>query len=193
MEATPGTSANVESERPGIWPGIGAIVLTVFGAVWLVGAAMDPRRPTVIAAIATVALGLLIVALVLVRAGARFGSTATAAERTAIRRRFALVNALQYGLVFLLVWAFSALGYTERIAAGIEAIVGLHFVALASTFRMRAYVATGLAMVAGALAGFAAATASSTMIACVSAGAVLWLSAIYILWRFRWLVVASRA
>lgn len=111
-------------------------------------------------------------------------------QRAGAFRRLLRAEACACGLVVMLclvTWRW------DWLAAGIALVVGLHFLPLARLFRFSPYYATGIAIVAGVVFD-AVRFEGVEMIGAVGAttGAVMWLTAIYILLNARCLPPSER-
>jgi hypothetical protein len=91
----------------------------------------------------------------------------TAGVRRTTGRRFGLVLALEWGGCAVIAVVLARTGHTEALPALIALIVGLHFLPLASLFRVPGYRVTGAVMCAVAVVG--------AVIAQLASAASLWM------------------
>lgn len=165
---------------------IGATFFAFFGGSWLVlGYFLAPWRSAI--ALPLVAIGTLLLAVAAVRV-VRKNRDAMAALRSApayrrMRRQFVAVNVAQWVGISVAVNVLNGLDLGQWIAPAIMLIVGLHFLPLARMFRHRPHYLTGAALIVTALiCPLAGRSDPWSAAACLAAGAILWLSA---LWSLR--------
>lgn len=164
---------------------IGSLVLTGFGALWLVLGirfllGFDWR----------VLFGLGLIALALVSGALRVWSAAqhltpgpSSGENVA-GPAFGIVTTVEFGLIFATVLVCRLAGRGELILPIIALIVGLHFIPLAAIFGVRIYYVTGIAIVLAVLASFFAPSEGLRQaVASLGCGSVLWLTSAFLLLR----------
>jgi hypothetical protein len=164
---------------------IGAIFVTIFGGMWLVGWSLLalPGSAGALAAIAVCALALLSIA------GSQFRRyrSALAVNKGSPQQRkiilwFNIVNATQWVLVIGGVSVLNMIGQTAWIVPFIMLIVGLHFLPLAHIFTAPHNYVVGTLLTAFALAyPFITPGGPQDPIGCLGAGLTLWGAAIYVL------------
>ena len=161
---------------------IGAIVFAVMGGIWLGVASLTTLDQPL-----TPLFGIVIVIGLLIAAGVRVlrahGSAMRKPEPGSPQARavrwFNIINGMQWTAVVLLILALNAIGHPEWIVPGVIAVVGLHFLPLASLFHYPPHAYTGAALLAIAVAEPAFASPSPNHpLAAVGTGLVLWLSAL---------------
>jgi hypothetical protein len=167
---------------------IGALVMTGFGAFWMVSGANALGLLTwemwLIIAILT---GLLCLgALRRLQAARRMPTAAATASQSqpiqTRRRRFGIVLAFEWVPIFLVVFILGRTGHPELILPAIAVIVGLHFIPLAILFDFPLYYWTGAAFVLVAVASFAIGhPALRQAITCLGCGLSLWLTSTVLL------------
>ena len=132
---------------------IGALVMTAFGAIWMISGAnalsLLNWEIWLIVAILTGLLGL--VALLRLQAARRIPKTpATASQSKSIqtlRRRFGIILAFEWVPILLVAFVFGRTGHPDFILPAIAVIVGLHFIPLARLFNSPLYYWTGIGFV----------------------------------------------
>lgn len=170
----------------------GAIVLTVFGAIW---GLQGPQVMIVITPVVSVAL--LIFGIITRRAVHRqlqeSGLSEEQPQGQQTARRFVLVVVIESLLIFVAVILLGHFKHPEYIAAVICLIVGLHFLPLASLFGVRLYALVGIALtLLGCIALLALLLGLTfgslwawSIIVGLSSAAILWLSSLAILIQVR--------
>ncbi len=99
-------------------------------------------------------------------------------QPAAVRIGFLITTALEVAGIVVAVFALSHWHMQQYIVAAIAVVVGLHFLPLAKIFRTPLYYATGLAMVAAAVAGAVILKDTQQIVCiCYSMGAILLLTA----------------
>ena len=161
---------------------IGAIALSIFGAVWLAAWCLNTpligKWPLlIIAAVAGTVIALAV--RMYRRNSAAYVVYRKSAEGMGSSIVLGLVNALQWALITLLA-ALLPESRAHWFVPGVILIVGVHFIPLAYALRYRPYLLTaatllGLAASASSLATFSPASP----LAALGTGAILWLTAIY--------------
>jgi hypothetical protein len=158
----------------------GAMFFAVFGAIWLVGWARSSGAGMAwIAAI--VLLGLLLLGAA--RQRYRRYAPALAQERQTPERQragrvFNIVNAAQWGAIFVLAFVLGRLGLGAWIIPMAIGVVGLHFLPLAYVFRNPPHYVTGAALIALAvLYPQLASGGPASPLGFLGAGLILWTSA----------------
>ncbi|MFZ0784937.1 MAG: hypothetical protein WA369_02425 [Candidatus Acidiferrales bacterium] len=160
------------------------MVSTAFGAAWLgLGlAAAGKFSFWVVIAFSASCLGLFAGSLSLIRLGRRLRSkNAARPERYAsVRKRFLWVVLAEVVACAAIAWGCSALKRFDLIALGIAAVVGLHFLPLARTFRAPVFYVTGSAIVIWCVVSWVLFRADKmdTSVA-IGTGAILWLAGGY--------------
>lgn len=158
---------------------IGAMFLSVFGGAWLaLWAYSDFRSPWLrIAAIALATVVLFGYASSVYR---RNKPALAALEGTPQHRRqsrwFNIINAVQWGAIFVLANVLSHFGLDRYIVPMIIVVVGLHFLPLASLFSYRPHYLTGALLIAWPLL-YAPSRGPGSDLGPLGAGIVLWCSA----------------
>jgi hypothetical protein len=167
---------------------IGALVMTAFGAIWMISSANAVSLLTwKMCPIVALPTGLLcLVAWQQLQAARRMPTaTATAPQSQSIqirRRRFGIVLAFEWVPIFLAAFILGRAGHPELILAAIAVIVGLHFIPLAMLFDFPLYYWTGGAFVLVAVASFAIGhPALRQAITCLGCGLSLWLTSAVLL------------
>lgn len=164
--------------------GIGAMVLIVFGTVWLTFWDLQSHAGiAALAVIATFGLGLL------VRAWLRYRRYAPALalvpdtpERRRAKRIFNIVNAIQWIFILGLGNVLAHHGLVAWVLPMAILVVGLHFLPLAHVFHNPPYYLTGLAMAAFAVAyPFIVEGGPGNPVGGLGAGLILWLTAAWTL------------
>lgn len=172
--------------------GVGALVFSFFGAVWL-GMGVWFAGHSAWAVAAVVALGL-VLALIAVRqirmhrAGFLPGDAAPelAAENEARNQAFYRVNRWQGQACFATVIGLNFAHLPHWIAPLIMLIVGCHFLPLAKAFKARSHYVTGWALIVTALVYPWLGTQGPTNpYGPMAAGVILWLSAAWACWAYR--------
>jgi len=169
---------------------IGALVMTAFGAIWMISGAHALSLLTwemwLIVAVLT---GLLcLVALQRLQAARRVPTTpATTSQSQSIqprRSRFGIVLTFEWVPIFLAAFILGRMGHTELILPAIAVVVGLHFIPLAMLFDFPLYYWTGGTFVLVAVASFAIGDpALRQAITCLGCGLSLWLTSAVLLFR----------
>lgn len=162
---------------------IGALVMTAFGAIWMItGANALSILNWEIWLIVAIVTGLLcLVALRQLQAARRIPKTpATASQAKSIqtrRRRFGIILAFEWVPILLVAFVLGRLGHPDFILPAIAVIVGLHFIPLARLFDFPLYYWTGSSFVLVAVASFAIDhLALRQAITCLGCGLALWLT-----------------
>lgn len=162
---------------------IGALVMTAFGAIWMItGANALSILNWEIWLIVAIVTGLLcLVALRQLQAARRIPKTpATASQAKSVqtrRRRFGIILAFEWVPILLVAFVLGRLGHPDFILPAIAVIVGLHFIPLARLFDFPLYYWTGSSFVLVAVASFAIDhLALRQAITCLGCGLALWLT-----------------
>lgn len=158
---------------------IGAMFFAGFGAVWLALWAYTEFRPPWLAltAIAVVTALLLVQAYRTYQFHKRaFEQVAETPESKRQNARFNYINAGQWIAIFVVANILSRTGHGQYILPAIIAIVGLHFLPLASLFAYAPHYLTGAALLVWTLAYTLFAGPASSL-GPLGAGIVLWCSA----------------
>jgi MFS family permease len=169
---------------------IGALVMTAFGAIWMIsGATALSLLNWEIWLIVAILTGLLCVAALLeLQAARRIPTTpATASQSKSIqtrRRRFGIVLAFEWVPIFLVAFVLGRIGHPDFILPAIAVIVGLHFIPLARLFNCPLYYWTGISFVLVAIGSFAIdPLAIRQAITCLGCGLALWLTTAVLVFR----------
>lgn len=178
---------------------IGVLVISIFGALWLLlGLAAREwlSLPTVLALAA--GLGALVVAaLVLQRraTAALPGEAVDPEEQRRIGRTFGRVNAIQWAAIIFIAVALGRFHLDAYTPAAVTVVVGLHFFPLARLFRHPQHHLTGALLVAwGAICPLLLPRETLQSTTAFGTGALLWVSAAITLGRaFRQLSPAPPA
>lgn len=167
---------------------IGNLFLGCFGMVWIVLGLTAAERinPLVLTLLSVFLVAIVISSVYIMRRthGSLDRSQANRIERKKINRQFALVNLLQWSLIFAAVFGLPRLGLTRWIVPAIVLIVGMHFFPLAKLFKARMHYVVGAIAVAWAILYpllFSAGKGDS--IGAIGMGAILWVSAAFACWR----------
>jgi hypothetical protein len=179
---------------------LAALIMTIFGFIWLgwgfsasaaftdfsANAALPATRWILFYVVTLVLLGVSIQAL---RKGkSRMKAVSTQPDEFWARtgRRFRTVSLLEgagCGIVVLLAVVFHRM---DLLAAGISIVVGIHFLPLARLMHFPPYYAAGIAIILCDLLSVALLRQGAiTFYAGVATGAILWIMAIYALFRSR--------
>ncbi len=152
----------------------GAVILSFFGAAWLVVGLIESRRASP-AAISVVCLGALLIAGV-ARVQLRRRPLDTNGSPFGFRA-YAIINAIQWALIFATAAVLPAAGYRDWVVPVSIAIVGLHFLPLARIFD-KLYYATGLSLILLAVIyPFVSALGPRSPAGLFGAGLLLWANA----------------
>ncbi|HUI84146.1 MAG TPA: hypothetical protein VL240_07980 [Candidatus Binatia bacterium] len=164
--------------------GIGALLLTFFGCVWLgLGLASLTMNPLWLAvALALLAVALLVPSFGIFRMGYEAAHRAgpMTEEQKRVQRRmgraFGIIFAAEGLLIFVAVNVLNNLHREQYVLTAIAAIVGLHFLPLARLYRFPLYYAVGVLMVLDGFASLALPAPGRNTTLALSVGAVLWLT-----------------
>lgn len=170
------------------------LVMTGFGTLWwLAGAMVLPQDVNLGAAVAGVAIGVTLIAVVWRRLSAE-GEQARF-ERNA--RAFTVVNIGQGVGIALVIVVANVLDAAAWIPALIAIVVGVHFLPLARLFAAPEYrwvaallIATGLA--GGLMAGAGSADDTVLRVVGLACAVVLWGSVVWTLWERRFVGLRQR-
>jgi hypothetical protein len=191
-------SGLVDPSQPGVSVfglAMAALIMTVFGFVWLGwGFSVDRaftdfstnRSAPAIRWITFYVsfLALLGTSIQVLRKGRKAFPARGGSFRAGFRKRFRLISLAEgvgCGIVVFLALAFHRL---DLLAAAIGVVVGLHFLPLGQLFRFPAYYAAGVAIVASNLLSLILLHHDAiTLAAGIATGSVLWITALYALWR----------
>jgi len=170
--------------------GRGTMVCAFFGAAWLgVGlAAAGKFSLGAIIAFSICCLALFAGSLFLIRRGSRLrAKTPTHPERYAtVRRQFLRIVIAEVVVCAAIAWACGSLHRGDLIPVGIAAVVGLHLLPLARTFRAPAYYFTGSAIAIWCALSWALFRGDKMDISVgIGTGAIFWLTGAYALARSR--------
>ncbi len=166
---------------------MGAMFFSAFGGVWLGVWANDEFAGSVSALLIVAALTAALFA-VSYRTYQANASALKAVENTPESRqksrRFNLVNAVQWGVIFLVAFALSQAGQTKWILPAVIFIIGLHFLPLAHLFAYRPHYLTGAALIVLACVyPLVAREGPESNISALGTGLILWLSAAWAISR----------
>jgi hypothetical protein len=175
--------------------GIGAMICTVFGGVWIgLGLQAAGAFPWWMAsAFALCCLGLYTGSLFLIRRGRKLRRLmrTPAGWPAVMRNGFIWTVVAEVIGVVAVIWVCNALRRYDWITPGIALVVGLHFLPLGKFFRMPIYYATGLAIVAWCVASVVLFHGNQMDIAAaIGTGLVLWATAARGLIRSRTVLAA---
>lgn len=170
--------------------GRGTMVCAFFGAVWLgLGlAAAGKFSLGVVIAFSACCLGLFAGALFLIRRGQalRPKTQAHPERHAAMRKQFMWIVIAEVVVCAAIAWACGTRNRGDLIPVGIAAVVGLHFLPLARTFRAPVYYVTGSAIAIWCALSWALFRGDKMDISVgIGTGAVLWLTGAYALARSR--------
>jgi hypothetical protein len=168
---------------------VGAIVLTLFGAVWwIIALACWTACPSLaIPAASAATVVLLVLCSARLKAARKIHSFDDAAA-LAKRKRAGMFSGIVFGIESALVALCSGLlarhGCSVWIPMAMGIIVGLHFLPLARLWEMPLYYLTGVVSVLGIL-GCLLVRDAGTRLLCVGSvmTSVLWLTALLLLWQ----------
>ena len=164
---------------------IGAMFFSLFGGAWLVfGAARAMGlRWGWVAPIVCASLAIFFSAVDQYRKNSSaLAAEAGTPEKKKSDRIFHLVNAGQWGLIFIVGNVLNNLGHGDWFFAAAIIIVGAHFLPLARLFRYPPHYAIGAAMILWGLGyPFLAKTGAASPMGCLGEGFLLWASALYAL------------
>lgn len=167
----------------------GAMVTTMFGAVWLgLGlAAIHAFSWWVVVVFAVCCLGLYLASLHVLRRGKKLRSKAATPRWTAkMRNGFIWAVVAEIVGCLAVVWICNLLRRADLIPVGIALVVGLHFLPLAKIFRAPIYYATGIVIPFWCVASvFLFRGPVIDVAAAIGTGIVLWLTTAYGLIRVR--------
>lgn len=178
--------------------GIGNVMVTFFGGVWLALSLLAAKEFSwwAITTFAVCFMGLYAGSVILIRRGRKLASQAPVRRRmpAAMRKQFLWAVAAEIVGCLAVASVCNWLGTYAYIAPGIALIVGLHFIPLAKIFRTPAYYLTAAAIIACCAASWIFLRAQRMDEAAgVGTGVVLWLTAAYDLIRSRDLLAAIPA
>jgi len=162
--------------------GFGALFFSVFGALWLTGAAALAYGRNVSIDTTIWAIGALIffAALrVILTNKLPKGDAVLEAQLSRRGKIFMIVNVIQYAAIFLMVHLLGSYGYSDWQIPTVMLIVGLHFFPLAKLFSNRAHVLTGAALVALAIIYPFAGHGPLDPVGSLGAGLILWAAAVH--------------
>jgi hypothetical protein len=151
----------------------GALVLTLFGAIWLAAANFVAGGSLAVYALIAMLAAVLIVAS---RRSSQWKENAGSGWDAATAKAFGRINGLQSLGALVVIVVCNILDQPNRIPGGIELVVGLHFLPLARLFGVRAYYVTGVVMSACGIATAALGARSSIVLAALTAGVTLWVT-----------------
>jgi hypothetical protein len=157
---------------------IGALFLTIFGAIWLLLGLYAKER------LAASTLSLVACGTVVLAGGAFFLlRRAKALPRTpedpAMGRAFKWINIIQWVAVAVVAFTFAHFGMDAYVVSAITAIVGLHMFPLARLFRYPPHYVTGAALVGWAAASVLLFSKDEMQgSTALGTGLILWLSAL---------------
>jgi hypothetical protein len=171
----------------------GALIRSVFGSNLMYWAVMLSGKPTPLRfLIVTVpALGLIVWAIILVRATRKLPSSAAEVDYwRAVRKFYWLDVGLEWGLIGVAVYALVQFGRFDLIPQALGVIVGLHYLPLGKIFRAQQYYWTGGVMVTVALGSLLIPRGQlRDIVGCATVGLTLWVSCFAILC---WIAAAIR-
>jgi cytochrome bd-type quinol oxidase subunit 2 len=164
---------------------IGAMFFSVFGGLWL-GLWANDQYPGFVAlqlVVASVTAALLAASYRVYKANSlALKANAETPESRRKSRRFRLINATQWSVIFLVAFILSATGNARWNLPAIILIVGLHFLPLASLFEYRPHYFTGAALILLACVyPLVARGGPENAIGALGAGLILWASALWAL------------
>jgi hypothetical protein len=162
----------------------GAIIMSVFAAIWWMAGVRASGYPALLAyGVPLVVTGL----IVIISLRLRDSSEQSSAEESARRGRLIGIASGVEGLAILLaVNVLAYFGRSDYAAPVIAIIVGLHFVPLAQQLPAPLYWATAALLIALGVCGFIIRrTDQRLLIVCVGAACVLWLTCVAVLGRVR--------
>lgn len=171
----------------------GALFFSVFGSAWLALWLAATQQLTLATGLL---LGFALLALVFtgswVRRHIKPLLTQTAGDEAAARREgraFGVINAVQWGAIFLAGWLLPKLGFARYFTPVIALITALHFFPLARLFHYKGHYLTGGAMLFWAVGCLLLVPPAAWQgRVALGTGFILWLSAGYSLGRAVWLL-----
>ena len=140
---------------------IGALIMTAFGAIWMISGAYALRLLSwEIWLVIAVLTGLLcLMAWQRLQRARQIASTCAAVPQSQSiqdrRRRFGMVMAFEWVPILLTAVVLGRIGHPELILPAIAVIVGMHFIPLAKLFNVSLYYWTGGSFVLIAVVSFA--------------------------------------
>jgi hypothetical protein len=157
---------------------IGATIVGFFGAAWLVLGMVSDGVSWQVAVAAVLPFFVLIgfLGTLVRRRLPKIGHEETP-EKKQMMRVFMIVNVVQWVGIFGVVNLLGKLHLNAWIVPAIVLIVGAHFLPLARIFHAPQHVKTGIAMMLCAAAALVLPVSVRDTVECVSAGAILWISA----------------
>lgn len=165
--------------------GIGAMVFSAFGSAWLSWGDLVARGGLDWTLLPIIAIGGALFAIAWRRFHANKGSRdaiASTPRARRIARVFHVVNAGQWVLIFVLANVLNNAGLGSWTVPMIIAVVGAHFLPLASVMGYRPHYVSGMALLTLAAAyPFAASAGPLSAAGQLGAGLILWASAAYAL------------
>jgi Na+/melibiose symporter-like transporter len=172
-----------EAARANAGRGMGALALTIFGALWLFNAMQAGGVARLwFAVLWIVAVALVLASIISIRRGRR-----VLGERPrrgpAVARKFWIVFALEGAAILAAVILFQLWHWDRYIVAAIAIVVGIYFLPLARLFRAPVYYLIGIALIlwpAILLGTVHASTRRDVAIAC-GVAAILWRTALIVL------------
>ncbi len=168
---------------------ISGLVMTGFGALWIISAAEVMKKLDWRAwmAVTVFSFALCVGAVRQFQRARHLPSTSqqSAAQKAMglrIRRQFGMVLAFEWLPIFGAIFILNRIGRPELIVPAIALIVGLHFIPLAAIFGARLYYLTAGAMIVTTLSAFAISTQVSRQgTICAGCGVILWITAALLL------------
>jgi hypothetical protein len=156
---------------------VGSIVLSVFAAVWGIGAILESHAP-----IWLVGVPVLVSAVIIALASRnKRNGEFSASERKRISRLVTWASAGEGVLIFVVANVLANLGRADLIAPAIAAIVGLHFLPLARLLPAPRYYLSAAAFLALALCGFAFPRPEMFALVCTGSAIARWCTAVSII------------
>lgn len=189
----PGTESR--APKRGLGYAAGALLLTLFGALWASSAAfvLGPReRAVLLSVVAIVGVALTAASVRLLRAAARLPADASEEARRRGRtrgRRFSAVFAVEFAAIALASGLLGTAGLDRFIPPVTALLVGVHFLPLGAVFGMGLYYLTGALItlvatiaVAAPLLGVTLGGAFAWSVAVgLATAAILWATALAVL------------
>jgi hypothetical protein len=157
---------------------VGAIIMSLFAAIWWVIGAHASRSGSVV----LYGLGFLITAVIVVAASRSHLQSATPEEESRVGRLVGIASGVEGVLILIAVNVLRNIGMSAFVAPVVAIIIGLHFFPLARWLPARLYYGTAAALIAVGAVGWVLDDAHRRllMVSFSSAG-VLWLTAIAVL------------
>ena len=185
------TASSNEIPRAITGAAFGVMMMTLFGTAWLAWGLQNMRAnsPWLIPVLVLPAIALLVPCFGMFQIGRRAGKQAAplTASQKRVQSRMGITFGIVFGaeglLIFLAVNVLTHFHLEPYIMSVVAAIVGLHFLPLATLFRVPLYYWVGGVILADALVSVALPSPTREIAVGLSMGAILWLTCILVLRR----------